>query len=446
MSDAEVLDISELLETSAEEEEAGSVPGEENIKSGKKKKVAKKGAKKNWGFPGHLTKEEGDVYVKFRTEIATRGGEFHNTVYSFTALEGEAYCLTRWLRARKYDYNAVISMVEEATECRSEPRALAYYPEPTAALGVDPAIFISQYPQLYSGFSREGCPVFYSKPGRLSIDGLECITTTRGILDYHWHVMQHDYQNRLLGFKKDNPKFLRFESVSVLDLGHLHMSSLGSRTLDVVKRQAFIDSLCFPETMNRMIIVNAPKFFSVTWALIKGWIDARTVAKIDLFTSVKAAQGCLREIIEEDQLPRDYGGTGEDTEVTMEKNGMVTGGVCRMLTEIMYVRSYQTVTWDIAQNEELDIHVYTRAINGAVFSVTEAPSKSSLAEDSTVVHKGGEDGGDPLDKTLMPTCVHLTGEGAGRIRGPKKVRVKGQTKGGVFGTECFLVVGSIFKV
>ena len=224
-------------------------------------------------------------------------------------------------------------MVEEATEVRSSPRQFDYYPNPTEALGCPPAVFIAQYPQLYSGFSKAGCPVYYSKPGQMEIDGVECITTLDGILKYHWHVMQHDYCRRLLDFKKDNPDFKRFECVSVLDLANLTLSKLGSRTMDIIKKQAHIDSLCFPETMNKMVIVNAPRFFSATWTIIKGFLDARTTAKIELFSSMSAAQKCLKEIIDEDQLPSDYGGTAESTKETMDKMSSD-----QLTTQILYVR------------------------------------------------------------------------------------------------------------
>jgi len=311
----------------------------DNLRLSKKElRQSKKDAITNWGFPGHLTKEEGDVYVAFRDECSKRDPNFNSTVHSFTDEEEEAYCLTRWLRARKFSLSDTLLMIEQATECRATPRTLDYYPNPHDALGVDPAVYLTQYPQLYSGFSKDGCPVFYSKTGKIQIDGLECITTVKSILDYHWHVMQHDYQRRLLGFKKDNPKFKKFACVSVLDLAGLTVAALSSRTLDIIKKQSYIDSLCFPETMHKTIIVNAPKFFSMTWSIIKGWLDARTVSKIELFTSIKAAKSCLMEIIEEDQIPSDYGGTGESTEVTLEKEGMGEGGRCRILTEIMHVR------------------------------------------------------------------------------------------------------------
>ena len=227
-------------------------------------------------------------------------------------------------------------MVEGATKERSEPSSDDFYPNPEEALGVDPTILNSQYPQLYSGFSKSGCPVFYSKVGKLNIDGIECITTFNGMLKYHWHVMQHDYRNRLLQFKAKNPDFTNFQCVSIIDLKNLTLSMLNSRTLDLTKKQSFIDSLCYPETMNKMIIVNAPRLFNMSWTLIKGWLDERTQNKIELFSSTSAAHKKLKELIDLDQLPSDYGGTAETTDETLAKS--FKGGIERLVTEVMAVR------------------------------------------------------------------------------------------------------------
>ena len=274
--------------------------------------------------------------VKFQNEVEKRGGDFKETVYSFSIEEGEPHALTRWLRARKYVYDDVIEMVEGATKERNEPSKHDFYPDPEAALGVDPNVFISQYPQLYSGFSKSGCPVFYSKPGVLNIDGIECITTLDGILKFHWHIMQHDYRKRLLQFKAENPQFTNFQCVSVLDLNKLTLSMLSTRSLDIIKKQSFIDSLCYPETMNKMIIVNVPRLFNMTWTLIKGWLDERTTNKVELFSSTSAAEKRLKELIDLDQLPSDYGGKAESTDETMVKS--LTGGVGRIFTDMMIVR------------------------------------------------------------------------------------------------------------
>jgi len=389
----------------------------------------------DWGYPGHLTKAELDVYVQFQKEVERRGGDFKNTVYSFSLEEGEPHALTRWLRARKYVYKDVIEMVEGATKERAGPSNEDFYPSPEEVLGVDPNILNSQYPQLYSGFSKSGCPVFYSKPGLLNIDGIECITTLDGFLKYHWHVMQHDYRKRLLEFKSKNPQFTNFQCVSILDLNKLSVSMLNSRTLDIIKKQSFIDSLCYPETMNKMIIVNAPRVFNVTWSLIKGWLDERTTNKVELYSSTSAAQKRLKELIDLDQLPSDYGGTAESTDETMVNS--LTGGAGRIVTDVMAVRSSQSFKIDLKAGEECDLFVHTRAMIGANFKVTDV-KKNPLAPQMNAKHSG------TADVTEMPTRIHLTA--SGRISGPVIIRVKAESLGGgVMSTEKFLLVGRIYK-
>ena len=163
-----------------------------------------------WGIPGHLTAEECNVYFKFQKEVEKRGGEFADTVYSFGEEEGEVWTLCRWLRARKFVYDDVITMVEEATETRKEAKAMNFYPNPIEALYVDASLYFDQYPQLYSGVAKNGAPLFISKPGILNVDGVECLTTLDGILKFHWYVMMHDFAQRLRAQKKANPNFKRY--------------------------------------------------------------------------------------------------------------------------------------------------------------------------------------------------------------------------------------------
>jgi hypothetical protein len=159
-----------------------------------------------WGLPGHLTKEETDVFFKFRDEVEKRSGEFRDTVYCFGEEEGESYAITRWLRARKFVYDDLIKMVEEATQVRKSAKAKEFYPNPIDALGCDSSLFFDQYPQLYSGFAKNGAPLYISKPGILNVDGMECITTLDGIIKFHWHIMMHDFANRLREQKAHDPE------------------------------------------------------------------------------------------------------------------------------------------------------------------------------------------------------------------------------------------------
>ena len=104
----------------------------------------------------------------------------------------------------------------------------------------------------------------------------------------------------------------------------------------ITKEQAAIDSVCFPETMNKMLIVNAPTFFSATWSLIKGWLDARTAAKIEVISNRAKMQKRLLELVDPDQLPSDYGGVGEDTNQTLKSQSH--GEADKLDSRMMYIR------------------------------------------------------------------------------------------------------------
>jgi len=164
-----------------------------------------------WGVPGHLTAEEVDTFFRFRDVVEDRGGEFRDTVYCFGETEGEVWALCRWLRARKFVLDDVIKMVEEASEVRLEAKNHKFYPDPVDALGVDSSLFFAQYPQMYTGHSKQGALLFISKPGMLNVDGMECITTLDGIIKFHWHVMMLDFAKRLHAEKaKDPENFKRY--------------------------------------------------------------------------------------------------------------------------------------------------------------------------------------------------------------------------------------------
>jgi hypothetical protein len=391
MTVSEVWDASQLMgggatTTSSEQANGGGSGGGQHPHH-TPAPAAGKGNPLLWGVPGHLTKEEADVYFKFKDTVEKRGGEFRETVYSFGEEEGEVWALCRWLRARKFVYDDCVKMIEEATQVRKEAKSKEFYPNPVDALGVDPSVFFAQYPQLYNGVTKLGVPVFISKPGILNVDGIECITTLDGIIKFHWHVMMHDFANRLLSRKAASPDefkryafceeggrfdaeswkeigafvnlfssahFLlpssssfallrccdgdddRFECFCILDLGGLTTAQLSSRSLAIVKEQAAIDSVCFPETMHKMIIVNAPTFFSATWRLIRGWLDPRTANKIEVISSKAAYAKRLLELIDPDQLPSDYGGTGTDTNKILQNS--MQGDAERLDTRMMYIR------------------------------------------------------------------------------------------------------------
>lgn len=268
--------------------------------------------------------------------------ELNDTVYrSFggASFEDRRYALCRWLRARKFKLNDTITMIEEATEMRKPPKQFNFFPEAFDALGCRKSVYLKQYPQTCVGYCKSGHPVYFSKPGQLSVNGLECVTTIQGVLNYHWHDMVHNFGGMLKKTMDAKDGCSRFECVCIIDLSGLTAAKLSKRALNIVKIQSQIDSLCFPETLNRMIVINAPGFFSVTWRLIKGWIDARTANKVEIYSSRKKWEKRLVELIERDNLPSDYGGNLASTSQLMQQDlGAGSKGCIREIVQLMPIR------------------------------------------------------------------------------------------------------------
>lgn len=326
-------------------------------------------------------------------------------------------------------------MVEEATQVRSSAREHDFYPDPVEALGCDPSVFMAQYPQLYHGHAKNGCPVFISKPGVLNVDGMECITTLDGILKFHWYVMQHDYKNRLLKHKEKHPDFVNFQCVCVIDLDHLSTNQLNQRAMNIIKTQTAIDSVCFPETMNKTLVVNAPRFFSLTWNIIKGWIDPRTAGKIELISSRKSWEKRLRELVDEDQLPSDYGGKATATTTTLSSDA--PEGVKQQQHDLVSVRGSGHTIVDVPKDGALHVTVFTRSPTEVKISIFDESDKTKVfVPGVSVKHTGGS--GD----NVKPTSVVITKE---HIKGPVKAKIKIQSKGGRFsGAGNFMVACNIY--
>lgn len=376
-----------------------------------------------WGRAGYLTEAEANTFFKFKEVVNIRGGDFKATIYSFGIEEGEVYALLRWLRARKFVFDDVMTMVEEATKVEAVPRKNNFYADPAKALGCPEALYNAQYPQLYSGFAKSGCPVFFSKVGVVNVNAIECITSLPDIAKYHWYVQIHDFGKRLREKKKANPDFNTFECISILDLGSLTVGQLTGNVMALTKEQSAVDSLCFPETMNKMFIINAPRFFTATWNIIKGWLDARTAAKIEVISSRKTWEKALLEYIDPDQLPTDYGGTGPLTNDTMEKEGFA-GDLKRLHTEVIFVRSAGSATFDIRAGEEVEITAHTRSLTGATFTVSDAKNQTAAPWVSGVAVKHNDSN---IENPSSHICLTKT-----RIKGPASIKVKAETMGSRF--------------
>ena len=105
--------------------------------------------------------------------------------------------------------------------------------------------------------------------------------------------------------------------VIVMDMKNVSMQ-LDFMALRTFKRTLTVDESCYPERLEALLMINAPYTFSVLWAIIKPWIDPITVSKFKILGTNYQKE--MKELIAEDQIPVEYGGTRENFSWTFPGN------------------------------------------------------------------------------------------------------------------------------
>ena len=413
----------------------------------------------DWGYPGHLTEAEAEALEGLRAVICPPPGgsvparsDLREAVFSFGEQEDEDHALCRWLRARRFVLADVLAMIEGAAEERRGPASRDFYPDAAAdALGVDEGIYRTQYPQCYPGtFSRpcpqlrSPCPLIFNQPGRLNWSGVRCVAQLSGVHRYQWHCYQHALGDVLRERSRTHPAtFIRYQVVAVLDLDGLSRSAVNACVLDLVREQSRVESLCYPEMLGICLVLNAPTFFGAVWAMVRRWIDQRTAAKMEIYCRRAAGHRRLRELVDDADLPSDYGGSGPSVaEIILRTSSRLEGGgegrplPARRLTKLWNGPTHKPYRVELVGGEALDVRVYTRSVGGARFHVEDGdggaasgpPVVARCPEDQT-----GED--DPPYHAVVARCV----------RGPATVQVRPEAVKGSSGSGHFLLVCDVMR-
>ena len=94
----------------------------------------------------------------------------------------------------------------------------------------------------------------------------------------------------------------------VMDLQGFGLANCTQKMMDQVQLYIKTDNICYPETLGKMLVINAPWIMNKIWVIIKGWLDPRTVTKIEIISGREQSIKRLHELISKEQLPQQYGG------------------------------------------------------------------------------------------------------------------------------------------
>lgn len=214
------------------------------------------------GYPGELTEEEVAACLQFREELEKRGDDadlkngkcYREMVDAFHSVEEEPYALCRFLRARKFDVDAVMAMLDDGVDVWAEGKKHNFFPDVDEAIGNPISVLRTQYPMIYEGIAKNDCPVSYFKAGQISVDGLECVTILSRLSNLAWYQMMTTFPKQIAKAQASNADAVRCESVAVIDLKGLKASSLNARTLEVMKKMAAVSLFLCAQFLCTIII------------------------------------------------------------------------------------------------------------------------------------------------------------------------------------------------
>jgi len=363
------------------------------------------------GYPGDLTKEEMETCLAFRHALKEKDDpSYKEMVEAFKEVEDEPFALCRFLRGRNFDLNATLAMMDDSLVTWKEGKPHDFYPTIEGAVGCPAPVFLSLYPFFYSGVAKNGCPVAYLKAGGMKVEGVECVTDLDNVQSYMWNAFMYQFKREVARAQAADPNAVRCESVTVIDLKGLDTSQMNKKTLATLQSITTIGS-CFPELLNQMIILNTPFTFSIFWKVIKQFLEARTVAKIEIFTNEKKGNQRLLELVDKSELLSDYGGDGSSfDELAHEAEN--TSGSARQIAELLTPSSKAVPVAELSSSEKATVRVYTRSTSGGSITLL----KNGDVVEEVKLKSSGEASSEPYCSDIV------TGES-----GPGKLQVKVDT-------------------
>lgn len=162
-----------------------------------------------------------------------------------------------------------------------------------------------------------GHPVYFERTGCIS-SNMKKVLENFSVDEL---VVRHVRQMELMMLRLQQASFTHGKiigkQVLVYDLKGMKIK-VNSKALTTFKRTLVVDEQFYPERLHKLVMINAPGFFTGIWKMIKPWLDPVTANKIQILGT--DYQTVLHDIVDPSQLPAEFGGTGEDLDWTWPKN------------------------------------------------------------------------------------------------------------------------------
>ncbi|RXH88333.1 hypothetical protein DVH24_042404 [Malus domestica] len=215
----------------------------------------------------------------------------------------DSHMLLRFLRARKFDVEKTKQMWSDMLQWRQEFGADTIM-EDFEFKEVDEVL--KYYPQGHHGVDKDGRPVYIERLGQVDSNKLLQVTTMERYIKYHIREFERTFICKFPACSVAAKKHID-QSTTILDVQGVGLTSLNKSARELIQRLQKVDGDNYPETLNRMFIINAGSGFRLLWNTVKSFLDPKTTAKINVLGN--QYQSKLLEIIEATELPEFLGGS-----------------------------------------------------------------------------------------------------------------------------------------
>jgi len=218
--------------------------------------------------------------------------------------------LIRFLKARNFNLNQALTMYRNCIHWRQTVLGVgmdALYTRTDPWNYPEREFVFTKWPMWFHKTDKLGRPINIQTFGAVDIPALHQSVSP----DRHWETVVVNAESMmrevLPAASKQAGRPIK-NAIAIIDLKGFGLTQFwGMKSL--VRSSFQISQDYYPETMGRLLVINAPSSFTVIWGAVKPWLAKETVAKIDILGSDYKKE--LLEVIDEENLPAKFGGKCE---------------------------------------------------------------------------------------------------------------------------------------
>eukprot|EP00730_Choanoeca_flexa_P016161 TRINITY_DN7582_c0_g1_i1.p1 TRINITY_DN7582_c0_g1~~TRINITY_DN7582_c0_g1_i1.p1 ORF type:complete len:457 (+),score=118.75 TRINITY_DN7582_c0_g1_i1:84-1454(+) len=318
-------------------------------------------------------------------------------------LPHDDWCYVRFLRARNHKIDKALAFYKQTAALREKLRADDFVPGYEATPTAKKA-----WCHGWFGLDREGHPVYHQAIGNIDPSGLLKAAHPLNILQLE--LGNGEAANVMYEWLSEHRQELITQTTMIFDLQNLGWKHLNRGFIGLFTSNIDNFETLYPETLKRILIINAPRIFEYALTFVKPFLAEATLGKfVVVRTNPEAVYAKLVEYIEPRYIPERYGGPVPDAETGLSFAGPVDpsdygyahfkprlhASVAKGQPKIEELELAQgdVVKWCVGSQELTDVTVtLTNADNGSTlmassYSIAQCPATDFYrATASTNVH------------------------------------------------------------